>query len=200
MLGIVFGIGTSSILSIIIWRTGATPYFKHECALIQKCLTSGCLVDDPSFAISRPGQLVNDLRQVRDHPMHAMSAINEIVSDIDFETRWTSSGAQAYSRISVTAGIAGACIELAIWTQNSLLQATVSALVAVSAGLLGAGSCAVMGQWAFRRTLRRRHLWDEFVQWILKSEFPQTAWTVHDIRPRSTYSIQNGQRPRKLKP
>jgi hypothetical protein len=195
MLGIILGVGTSSLLSLIIWNAGAARYSRHECVLIERCLTSGAITNDPAFVTTRPGRLVFDLRQIRNRPEMVVSVINEIVSDIDFETRWSNVGARAYARISATSGIAGGCIEMALRLRISVFQATVYALIAVIAGLLGAGSCAAIGHWASRENLRRRRLWDEFVQWILKSEFPQTAWTVLDVGSSLTCAIQNGQEP-----
>ena len=93
----------------------------------------------------------------------------------------------------MTAGMAGACIEIALGVQSLSLQAAVLGIVAVAAGIAGAVSCAVIGHWATRGALLRRRLWDDFVRSILKSEIRQTAWTVRASELNPTNVGQNGQ-------
>ena len=140
-----------------------------------------------------PGRLVVILRSTRHEPDHVVNLVNETVRDIDYETRGTRESFQACSRISVTAGMAGACIEIALRLQSSSVQAATLGAVAVTAGIAGAISCAVMGHWAARGARLRRRLWDDFVRSILKSEFPQTAWTLRASGLKPTNVGQIGQ-------
>jgi hypothetical protein len=191
MFGLVVGIGTSLLLATMLWYTGNNRSAPHECKLIQEWMAADKGIDRQAFGTSRPGQLISEIRELRDRPECAISVLNEVLGDVDFETRWTASAHGAYARISATAGIAGACLEITSRLRTSTIQAAVYAIVALMCGLLGSASCAVIGQWAIRGILRRRRLWDEFVQWILKSEFSKTAWSLRGIAPSSIQTVQD---------
>ena len=162
---------------------------------MQECLESGTIVTDGATGLCSPRRLASELRRIRNEPEQVVNLVNETLSDIDYETRGTRQAFQACSRISATAGMAGACIEIAIRVQSSTSRAAILAAVAVTAGLVGAVTCAVIGRWATRGALLRRRLWDEFVRSILKSEFPQTAWTIRASGLKATNVVQNGQDP-----
>jgi hypothetical protein len=193
MLGVALAVSICLATFTACLKTGAARCNRSECHYLQKCLESGTFETDAASGACNPERLVGDLRSARNEPDHVVNLINQTLSDIDYETRGTRESFQACSRISVTAGMAGACIEIALRVQSSSLQAVVLGAVAVTAGIIGAASCAAMGHWAARGTLLRRRLWDDFVRSILKSEFPQTAWSVRASGLKPTNVGQNGQ-------
>jgi hypothetical protein len=136
---------------------------------------------------------MSELGLVREQPALVLNLLNETLSDVDYETQGMQRIARANSRICLTAGMAAGCIEIALRVQTSSLRAATLAAIAVTTGIVGAVSCAVIGQWATRLAMLRRRLWDEFVHWILNSEFPQTAWTVRAAGLRPTNNVENGQ-------
>jgi len=191
MLGVALAVSTCLAMFTACFKTGAARYNRSECHYLEKCLESGTIETNIASGACNPGRLVGDLRSVHDDDV--VNLVNEILSDVDYETRGTRQPFQVYSRISVTAGMAGACIEIALRVQSSSLHAAVLGAVAVTAGIAGGVSCAVIGRWATRGALLRRRLWDDFVRSILKSEFRQTAWTVRASELKPTNVGQNGQ-------
>ena len=191
MLGVALAVSTCLAMFTACLKAGAARYNRNECHYLEKCLESGTIEASIVPGACNPGRLVGNLRSAHDDDV--VNLVNEILSDIDYETRGTRQSFQVCSRISVTAGMAGACIEIALRVQSSSLQAAVLGAVAATAGIAGAVSCAVIGHWATRGALLRRRLWDDFVRSILKSEFRQTAWTVRASELKPTNVGQNGQ-------
>jgi hypothetical protein len=193
MLGVALAVSTCLAVFTACLKTGAARYNRSECHYLEKCLESGTIETNTTSGGCNPGRLVVDLRNAQNEPDGVVNLVNETLRDIDYETRGTRQSSQAYSRISMTAGMAGACIEIALRVQQSSLQAAALGAVAVTAGIAGVVSCAIIGHWAARGALLRRQLWDDFVRSILKSEFPQTAWTVRASELTTTNVGQNGQ-------
>jgi hypothetical protein len=193
MLGVALAVSTSLVMFAACLKTAAARCNRSECQYLQKCLELGTIVPDTGSAALNLRRLVAGLRSARDKPDHVVTLVNETLSDIDYETRGMRQSFHACSRISLTAGMAGACIEIALGVQSATLQAATLGAVAVTAGIAGAVSCTVIGHRAAPGILRRRRLWDDFVRSILKSEFPQTAWTVRASESKPTNVGQNGQ-------
>lgn len=193
MLGVALAVSTCLVMFTACLKAAAARCNPSECQYLQKCLASDTVETETLTAACNPGRLVDDLRSARNEPDQIVSLVNETLSNIDYETRGIRQSFQAYSRISLTAGMAGACIEIARGVQSGGVQAAILGSVAATAGLVGAVSCAGIGHRAVRGVLLRRRLWDDFVRSILKSEFPQTAWTVRASRLKPTNVGQNGQ-------
>ncbi|GEM_PF-2304308 len=217
MLGVVSALLTSASMSIITWRIGLVRVAERECSALQQCLDAGWSSVCRGIGCSRPEgviehtrserrghreetrgcsrleRVIQEIAAVRERPAEVVNVLNETLHDIDHETRGAQRVSRGCSRVSLTAGMAGACIEIALGLQVSTLTATSLALIAVGAGVAGGASCAGIGQWATRKALLRRRLWDEFVQRILNSEFRETAWTERAPGLRPTNDVENGQ-------
>lgn len=134
--------------------------------------------------------LLAELEGVRQYPDLAIAVLNETLGEVDTTANLGPLTAKKFARASLTAGIAGAFIELAMNIQKSALQAAWWGLAAVSAGLLGTLSCTVIGHWAMSRFARRRRLWDEFAQWILNSQFPRSELSLPGDNCESPSGVQ----------
>jgi hypothetical protein len=178
MLGVLLGFGTSLLLSTVSWRRSRVLADHDECRIIERCLAEAPESQGDIFRASKPGALVLELGRVRRIPEQAIMLLNEALSEIDWATRRGMPAARLFARASFTAGIAGACTELALQVQASPLQAISWGLVALIGGIAGSVSCTVIGQRATLGIARRRRLWDEFIQWILNSQFTQPELSV----------------------
>jgi hypothetical protein len=158
---------------------------------MRQCLAGGTIELSES---SRPARLVEVVRRARRDPALIVNSLNETLIDVDFETRSGGEVFRACARVAATAGMGGACVEIALQVPAVAIgAATVFALVAVAVGLTSAASCAVIGQWATRGAIIRRQLWDDFVRWLLNSELSQTAWSVRVSGMQPTQDVENGQ-------
>jgi hypothetical protein len=178
MLGLLLGFGTSLLLSTVSWRMSRELSDPDECRIIERCLKEAPDTQSELFRASRPGTLILEFVGVRRIPTHAVMLLNEALSEVDWATRRGLSTARLFARASFTAGIAGACTELALRIQTSPSQAVSWSLVALIGGIAGAVSCTVIGQRATLGIARRRRLWDEFIQGILNSQFRQPELSV----------------------
>ncbi len=173
MLGLFLGFGTSLLLSTISWRTSRVLTDPDECRIIERCLAESPDSQCDNFGATRPGMLIGEFNRVRRIPEHAIMLLNEALSEVDWATCRGLPAARLCARASLTAGIAGACTELALRVQASPVHAVSWGLVALIGGVAGSVSCTVIGQRATLGISRRRRLWDEFIQWILNSQFRQ---------------------------
>lgn len=180
-------------MSIITWKAGARRHDKRECSLLQKYLKAPRHALRSEAGDSRPERLIRELADIRQESARVVDLLNETLNDVDYETRGMQDVARACSRVSMTAGMAGACVEVALRVETSTARAAVWGVLAAAVGIAGAVSCAVIGQWATRGMLLRRRLWDEFVHSMLNSEFLQTAWTVRAPGLRPTSDLRDGQ-------
>jgi hypothetical protein len=178
MLGLVLGFGTSLLASSICWRTYLNQLEPKECRLLEKCLADGGDNQLDAFRNSRPGLLMIELSGIRDFPELAIATLNNALGEVDSQTRSGLQAARIFGRASLAAGVAGACAELAINLGSSALTATYWGLAALSCGLVGTITCTVIGRRAILGFDRRRRLWDEFVQWLLNSQFPRSEMNV----------------------
>ncbi len=178
MLGLFLGFGTSLLVSSMCWRSYRNLCEPDECRLLEKCLAEGGDSQIQAFHNSRPGILMTEIRSVRECPELAIATLNNALGEVDSQTRSGLHAARILGRASLAAGVAGACAELALNIQSSVLGATCWGLAALSCGLVGTLSCTVIGRRATLGFARRRRLWDEFVQWLLNSQFPQTEMNM----------------------
>ena len=178
MLGVVLGLGTSSLvvaLSVRMYRRLTDP---DECRLIESFMAKDGDINDEAFHGSRPGMLLHELESVHAHPELAVATFNDTLSEVDMSTRVGRQTARLLARAALMGGVAGACAEISLNVHVSTMHATIWGLCAMCAGLLGTASCTVIGQRATIGLERRRRLWDDFVQWILNSQFPRSELIV----------------------
>ena len=178
MLGLVLGFGTSLLVSSICWRTYLNLSEPNECRLLEKCLADGCENQIEAFQHSRPGMLMTELSVIGDCPDLAIATLNDALGEVDSQTRAGLNSSKVFGKASLAAGVAGACAELALNIQTSPLTATYWGLAALSCGLLGTLTCTVIGRRATLGFARRRRLWDEFVQWLLNSQFSRSEMNM----------------------
>jgi hypothetical protein len=179
MLGLILGWGISLLVSATSWRTYRRRYDPRECRLIERCLSVNFTSPSESFVVSRPGRLLAELRGIGQYPELSIATLNDALGEVDSATRSGLPAVKGMARVSFAAGLAGACIELASNVRASALQAVCWSLAAFLGGLSGTITCTVIGRWAMRGFSRRRRLWDEFVQWILNSQFSRSDLNVH---------------------
>lgn len=191
MLGVIGAFVTCMAMVAISLRAGLSRYNRRECRVMRQCLAGGAIELSGS---SRPARLLEQVRSEHREPALIVNSLNETLTDVDFETRGGRDVFRACARVAATAGMAGACVEIALHTATVAIgEATVFALVAVAVGLTSAASCAVIGQWATQGAILRRQLWDDFVRWLLNSELSQTAWSVRVSGMQPTHDVENGQ-------
>lgn len=178
MLGLVLGFGTSLMVSSICWRTYLKVSEPNECRQLEKCLANGGNNQLEAFRNSRPGMLMTELCAIRDYPDLAIATLNDALSEVDLQTRSGLHASKVFGRASLAAGVAGACAELAFNIQSSAIAATCWGLAALFCGLFGKLTCTVIGRRAHLGFARRRRLWDEFVQWLLNSQFPRSEMNM----------------------
>jgi hypothetical protein len=193
MLGVIGVVGTCTVMVATSLRSGLARYGRRECEVMRGFLKHQNTEVSTAPRVSRPAQLLDEVRRLRHEPTQLVNAVNEALSDVDFETRGGREVFRSCARIAVAAGMAGACVEIALCLQSMTLRATVLAVVAFAVGLTAATSCAVIGQWATRGALVRRKLWDDFVRRLLNSELPETACSVRASGMRPTRDVENGQ-------
>ncbi len=178
MLGLIIGFGTSLLVSAISWRSYVSLSEPDECRLLEICLAGGGHSQIESFRNSKPGMLMAELGAVRENPELAIAALNDALGEVDSQTRGGVRTSKVFGRASLAAGVAGACAELALNIQSSALRATYWGLAALFCGLVGMLTCTVIGRRATLGSARRRRLWDEFVQWLLNSQFSRSEMNV----------------------
>lgn len=178
MLGVILGLSISSLVVALSARTFRRLTDPDECRLIESFMARGGDIHDETFRGSRPGMLVHELADAREHPDLAVATFNDALTEVDISTRAGRQSARLLARVALMGGVAGACVELALNVQVSTVRATIWGLCAMCAGLLGTASCTAIGQRATVGLERRRRLWDDFVQWILNSQFPRSELIV----------------------
>jgi hypothetical protein len=178
MLGVALGLGTSAVAAALGIRTYRKLVDPSECRLIESYLAAGGNLRGETFRRSRPGALLSELADVCEHPELMVAAFNDALSEVDTTSRTGRQAAKLLARSALMAGVAGACAELALNIHVSALYASCWSLAALFAGVVGAASCTVIGQRASVGLLRRRQLWDDFVQWILKSRLSPSELIV----------------------
>ncbi len=178
MLGLLLGFGTSLLVSAISWRSYLSLSEPNECRLLEIYLAGRGDHQMETFLHSRPGMLMTELRAIGEYPDLAIATLNDALGEVDAQTRGGLRASKVFARASLAAGVAGACAELAFNIQSSALRATYWGLAALSCGLIGMLTCTVIGRRATRGSTRRRRLWDEFVQWLLNSQFSRSEISV----------------------
>lgn len=178
MLGLILGFGTSLLVSAISWRSYLSLSEPDECRLLELCLAGRSDNQIDALRNSRPGMLMTELSSIREFPDLAIATVNDALGEVDSQTRGGLQTSKVFARASLAAGVAGACAELAFNIQSSAIRATYWGLAALSCGLIGTLTCTVIGRRATLGFARRRRLWDEFVQWLLNSQFPRSEMNV----------------------
>lgn len=114
---------------------------------------------------------------MKDQPERQVAAFNDVLSEVDSDTKMGWAATKHVSRVAFIAGMAGGAAELAS-NSGSMRVAAVWASGAFVIGMIGVAACTVIGHSAANCFRRRRQLWDEFVRWILNSQFRETALNV----------------------
>ena len=196
MIGVILGFGTSLTVIALGVRTLRNLTDPNECKLIETYLKNGGNSQNEAFRQSRPGILVTEIASVRQKPELAVAAFNDALADVDSSTRAGQHSAKLLARASLMAGTAGACAELAVNAHAPAITAACWGLAAILAGLGGFVSCTVIGRRASDGLARRRRLWDEFVQWILNSQFSRSELNVPGNGELGLSGVRNAHRSR----
>lgn len=197
MFGVALASATSLITTAKLWARALKVRNDQECQSLRLKLGSrnGAVHDRGEQVASRPTQLARELSEVRQRPESIIAIVNDSLSTIDFETSRTQSEFASYARVAGMVGVAAGCLEVALHSATSTYLAVRDGLMAASAGLLGAVASAMLGRWAAKGAADRRQLWDEFVQRLLKSELPESAWHVRppELNGNASAGTGNGQ-------
>ena len=181
MFGLALGVGTSALVVAMSWRFYRRLADPNECRVLEAILKSGD--GAPNLATSRPGLLLEELTLVADSPERQVAAFNDALAEVDSSTQVGRDTSKLFAKVAFLAGMAGGAAELA-GSRPSIRIAGMWALATVFVGVLGAAACAVIGQLAMSGFSRRRQLWDEFVRWILNSQYPRTELNVPGVHRR----------------
>lgn len=197
MLGVALASLTSLIMTAKLWAHALRVRNDHECQALRLSLRARnhAGFDVGEQVTSRPTRLVQELSEVRQRPESIIAMVNDSLSIIDFETSRTQSEFLSYSRVAGMVGVAAGCLEVALHSASSPYLAARDGLLAALAGILGAVASALLGRWAANGAKDRRQLWDEFVQRLLKSELPESAWHVRppELSGNASAGTGNGQ-------
>ena len=181
--GLALVVGTSALVVAMSWRFYKTLADPNECRVLEAVLKSGLQYRAPQLGASRPGLLLKELALVADSPERQVAAFNDALAEVDSSTQVGRDTSKLFARVAFLAGMAGGAAELA-GSRTSIRIAGMWALAAVFIGVLGAAACAVIGHVAMAGFSRRRQLWDEFVRWILNSQYPRTELNVSGVHRR----------------
>jgi hypothetical protein len=176
MLGL--GIGITGALAAVYttWKSYKRVVDPAECEILRSIVSSG-ESGAAHLRCSRPIQLLDELRSTKANGDTKVAVLNDALSEVDSLTAVGQMAMTSLSRAAFLAGMAGATAEIAE-SAGSLRDTAMGAGAAFAVGIIAAGVCTVIGRWAIRDIRFRRQLWDDFVRWILNSQFSRTELNV----------------------